>query len=261
MPADAKRSISGRRSVAPPSAREVVQVTMPEAAQPRLFKLKRSPPDGRDLRFSRKMSATALPASVDMTPLLPPALDQGDIGSCAAHAGGLALRYLYKKQVGQDWMPSRLALYFVTRVFTTGDAPEEDSGCYLRDICKAVAKYQLPPEIYWRYDVSKYAQPPPFLQQGEIAPAPLVEYRSVPLDEYSLKTALAEKNPIIIGIALYDSFMTSTVAMTGTVPMPQSTEQCLGGHAVLLVGWTAATTYTPSRWVVRNSCTLIGVHA
>ncbi|KAG5192184.1 papain cysteine protease family protein [Tribonema minus] len=209
--------------------------------------VKPSPEDTRDYKFKAKTTYSNLPTSVDLTLLLPPALDQGALGSCAANAGSVALRFLYKKQIAQDWLPSRLALYYVTRVYMTGDAPDEDTGCYLRDLCKAMSRYQLPPEIYWRYDISKFALPPPFLQADELAPAPLVEYRAVNRDEFSLKSALAERNVVIVGIAVYESFMTPLVASTGVVPMPKPGEQCLGGHGCLLIGFTVST------WVLRNS--------
>lgn len=262
------RNIRARRSspftpvaVRPPTEEELAHIVMPEAAQAKFLLLKPSPPDARDLKQRVSMNYTNLPISVDLTPLLPPAMDQGGIGSCAAHAAGLALRYLYKKQLSQDWMPSRLALYYVTRVYMTGDAPTEDTGCYMRDVCKAVAKYNLPPEVYWRYDESKFTLPPPYLQQNEMAPLPLIEYRAVDRTEYALKFVLSQRLPVILGIALYESFMSPTVAATGTVPMPSvSTEQCLGGHAVVLVAYNS-TSFTcrnswSSGWGYRGNFTL-----
>jgi hypothetical protein len=253
-----RRNIRHRRDAAadlcktvevPPTEEELAAVVMPAAAHPRFLNLKPSPPDERDLKMHHfSTSFTAIPPALDLTPFLPPALDQGEIGSCAANASGLALRYLYKKQLQQDWMPSRLAIYYVTRVYMTGDAPGDDSGCVLRDVCKAVAKYTLPPEMYWKYDTSKFSLPPPYLQANEQAPTPLIEYRAVSLTEYALKAALALRFPVVIGIALYDS-MTAAVAASGVVPMPNlATDQPIGGHAVLLVGYTASGT-----WIVRNS--------
>ena len=65
----------------------------------------------------------------------------------------------------------------------------------------------------------------------------------------AMKGCLAAGNPIVIGFAVYDSFESDRVARTGVVPMPKRKEQMLGGHAVLIVGYTSAT----KRFLVRNS--------
>ncbi|HEY8875793.1 MAG TPA: C1 family peptidase, partial [Desulfosporosinus sp.] len=62
------------------------------------------------------------------------------------------------------------------------------------------------------------------------------EYHRV-TDLTSLKSALAEGYPVVIGIDVYASFESTQVAQTGLVPIPNSGEQLLGGHAVLAVGY------------------------
>ena len=52
-----------------------------------------------------------------------------------------------------------------------------------------------------------------------------------------------------MGIALFDSFESQQVAETGMVPMPQSNEQCIGGHAVCVVGYDNS----KQMFLVRNS--------
>jgi C1A family cysteine protease len=54
----------------------------------------------------------------------------------------------------------------------------------------------------------------------------------------SMKNLLLSKQPIMIAIAVYDSFMTDAVAITGMVPMPDLTiENCQGGHELCVVGY------------------------
>src|SRR6185369_4893812 len=65
----------------------------------------------------------------------------------------------------------------------------------------------------------------------------------------AMKGCLAAGNPIVIGFAVYESFESDQVARTGVVPMPKKREQMLGGHAVLIVGYTSST----RRFLVRNS--------
>jgi C1A family cysteine protease len=62
-----------------------------------------------------------------------------------------------------------------------------------------------------------------------------------------IKRALAAGYPIVFGISVYDSFESDAVAKNGVVPMPKKTEKLLGGHAILMSG------YTKSRVKFRNS--------
>jgi C1A family cysteine protease len=64
-----------------------------------------------------------------------------------------------------------------------------------------------------------------------------------------MKTCLASGFPIVVGIAVYSSFESGTVAKTGVVPMPKSNEECLGGHAVVCVGYDDKA----QTWIMRNS--------
>jgi C1A family cysteine protease len=60
---------------------------------------------------------------------------------------------------------------------------------------------------------------------------------------------LSDGFPFVLGISVYDSFMTQKVATTGIVEMPARTENLLGGHAVMAVGFDQAT----RRFIIRNS--------
>ncbi len=81
------------------------------------------------------------------------------------------------------------------------------------------------------------------------------EYHRV-ADLYALKAALAEQQPVVIGMQIYESFESEEVARTGRVPVPKkSRERILGGHAMLAVGYKDRTSSTPGQGVVivRNS--------
>jgi hypothetical protein len=113
--------------------------------------LYRSPPDARDDVYT---PGTAFPASVDLTHKLPPAIDQGTVGPGAVSAACVALQYLVKLAGGGDFLISRIALYYATRVYV-GDGSTE---CCLRNVCKAMSKYLIHPEHYWSYTVSRFAE-------------------------------------------------------------------------------------------------------
>ena len=55
--------------------------------------------------------------------------------------------------------------------------------------------------------------------------------------------------PFVVGITVYNSFENATVNRSGIVPMPpvNKFDKILGGHAVLVCG------YTTTHWICRNS--------
>ncbi|KAG5182904.1 papain cysteine protease family protein [Tribonema minus] len=206
------------------------------------YGLVKQKPDDRDYQFVAA-SRKSLPAAVDLrtTGYVPPVMDQGSAGTCSAHATASALRFLLRKEKLQDFPPSRLFLYYVTRVYVEGVSPSEDSGCALRDVAKAIATYHVCNERYMEYDDTKIAEQPPALAVANARLHTTFTYRAVQQSLSALKGALASGYPVVVGIQVYDSFETEEVARTGVVPMPAEGEQCLGGHAVYLVAFEDAT--------------------
>ena len=64
-----------------------------------------------------------------------------------------------------------------------------------------------------------------------------------------MKGCLAEGYPFVFGFTVYDAFESDEVAKSGKLNLPKKTEQCVGGHAVLAVGYDDAA----KRFIVRNS--------
>jgi C1A family cysteine protease len=53
-----------------------------------------------------------------------------------------------------------------------------------------------------------------------------------------MKQQLLAREPLLIGVALYESFESQAVAATGVVPMPHvAVEEALGGHEMCVVGF------------------------
>jgi hypothetical protein len=182
-----------------------------------------------------------------MTPSLVPALDQGKLGSCSVNAACMALQYIIKRDGGGDFLTSRLALYYATRVYIGRERPDQDAGCDLRSMCKALSRYRMWPEQYWSYTVTRFAEEPPGFSSSLIAMTPLVQYRAVKRDVYHMQAALNNHTPIIAGIRVYESFLSTRVACTGDVDLPEPGEPCLGGRACLVCG------YDSRGWICRNS--------
>jgi Cysteine protease len=195
--------------------------------QDRKYPLKRQPVDERDLKFSVS-EAAVLPEKVDLREHCPPVFDQGRLGSCTANAGVAAFMMLKST----DTEHSRLYQYYMERYIegTTG----EDAGAYMRDIGKSLRRYGVCTEPLWPYIEKKYTEDPPDSADNEAGNYKISAYRSV-TGVSGIKYQLAAGTPVMIGIEVYPSF--ETVTSDGVVPMPGKKETCLGGHAVLAVGY------------------------
>jgi C1A family cysteine protease len=114
---------------------------------------------------------------------------------------------------------------------------------------KVVQTMGICPETEEPYDITKFTQSPTQQDLADAQKYKISEYHRVN-DLTMLKTALAEGQPVVIGINVYSSFESNEVATTGIVPMPNTeTEQLLGGHAVLVVGYDETKEWA----IVRNS--------
>jgi hypothetical protein len=191
-----------------------------------------------------------LPPTFDLriaTNCIPPILNQFSLGSCASNELSNALRFCLAKEKQNIWQPSRLYLYYFGRLFE-GSPVTEDTGTSITGLCSAVVKYGVCSEINWPYTISKFATQP---SRDAILAAHMhctgYSFINVPQDLVHMKQALLNY-PIIIGIQVYSSFESDTVAKTGIVPMPDTTnEVLLGGHAVNIVAYSDVTqTFTCS---------------
>ncbi|HJY83522.1 MAG TPA: C1 family peptidase [Candidatus Binatia bacterium] len=217
-------------------------------------------PDHRDHRYSAPLQIlAALPTKVDLRPQCPPVYDQLHIGSCTANAIAGAIEFDRLKQKLQDFTPSRLFIYYNERAME--HTVNSDSGAYIRDGVKSVARLGDCPEDQWPYDGNPYPTQPGFPANERLTQRPpqscyanalkykAVSYQRVARTLSQMKGCLASGYPFVFGFTVYESFMSDEVARTGDAPMPASTEQVEGGHAVLAVGYDDAT----QRFIFRNS--------
>jgi hypothetical protein len=211
-------------------------------------------PDDRDYRLTEHVRlplATALPARVDLRAtgyLSDPILDQGQLGSCTAHAIASAIQYTQRASGLPVFLPARLALYYWERVIE--GSTREDAGAELRDGLKVVAGQPgYVDEALWPYDVERFTVAPPAYVVDHARQDHVTKYMRVDVSAAALKQALAAAYPVVVGFDVYESFELDSVAQTGEVPMPARTEAILGGHAVLCVGYDDST----QRFLCRNS--------
>ncbi|NJC74006.1 C1 family peptidase [Planosporangium thailandense] len=206
-------------------------------------------PDQRDHLFAAPPTVLAtLPPAVDLRDQCPKEIyDQGQLGSCTANAIAAAFEFGLLKQKLTDFMPSRLFIYYNERVME--GTVDSDSGAMIRDGIKSVSKQGVCAETTWPYDIARFTDQPPHSCYQEALGNRVTSYQRIIQSLSQLKGCLAHGYPFVFGFRVYESFESEEVARTGDVPMPQATEQALGGHAVLAVGYDDAT----ARFLVRNS--------
>lgn len=194
-------------------------------------------PDQRDFKFRLTDDAVgALPPVVDLRDKCPPVFNQGALGSCTANAIAGALEFDRMKQGLPDWIPSRLFIYYNERAME--GTIREDAGAMIRDGIKSVHKLGAPRESLWPYYIGKFARKPTARAYRAAKTHPSLLYQRVE-QAWELLTAAIALNqlPVVFGFTVYESFESAAVAKSGIVPMPKTSEQVVGGHAVCAVGY------------------------
>merc|ERR1712159_536359 len=220
----------------------------------RRYGWRRQLPDRRDHYYAATAPADAepLPSKVDLreTKLLPDVYNQGALGSCTANALAGAFEYNERKSGygSQEFMPSRLFIYYNERKME--DSVSRDAGGALRDGIKSINVTGVCHETQWPYDVSRFTEEPSQACYTAALQEKALRYRRVAQTEHDMKCALHdEQQPVVFGFSVYDSFESAEVKQTGRMPLPKPGEKCLGGHAVLCVGYDD----DEQSFIVRNS--------
>jgi C1A family cysteine protease len=210
-------------------------------------------PDARDYKFTSTLNI-ALPLAVNLrTKYNTPIYDQGNLGSCTANAAAALYNTVRKIKGLADYGPSRLFIYYNTRVLQ--NTVNYDSGASIRLTLKAASRpsgWGAPKEALWPYNISKFTTRPPIAAYTEGQKHYITTYTSIPYTSniaaniIAVKNAVANNKPVIIGFSVYSSFY--NIGRSGIMTVPNiATEQYLGGHAVLIVG------YTSNSFIIQNS--------
>ena len=190
---------------------------------------------------SEVVSTDQLPESVDLRSKCLPVYDQGQLGSCSANAIAGAIEFL---QPG--FMPSRLFIYYNER--SIEGTTDQDAGAEITDGVKSIVTTGVCSETDWPYDISKFTQKPSDNCYSDAKNDILSQYLQIN-GVQEMKSCLAQGFPFVFGFAVYESFESAQVASTGVMPIPNSNEQCLGGHAVMACGYDS----TKGIFIVKNS--------
>ncbi len=213
----------------------------------RVYGWKPDIPDQRDLRYAAFYKIPRkLPPKADLRSLCPAVEDQGDLGSCTAHALTGALEVLERINGLPVEQMSRLFVYYNERALE--NSISSDSGAMLRDGIKTLVKQGACTEKKWPYVIAKFKAKPTPACFKEALDHQITDYQRIDTVD-QMRACLADGFPFVFGFSVYESFETQAVAKTGNAPMPKPKERMLGGHAVLGVGYDD----TKKRFIVRNS--------
>jgi C1A family cysteine protease len=212
------------------------------------YLLKKSSFDIRDLKYENVLDN--LPSRINLCTNIPDALNQGKLASCALNATSNFLKYLLIKEDLPVFQPSRLFLYYNTRVHIENSSQYDDTGVALRSVCKALKKYHVCDEEICPYDIAKFSETPSSIAYENSNLHQSVLYKSVPQNLSYIKSVLASGYLLLVGIEIYESFDSILTINTGVITFPNlETEKKKGQHAILLVGYDDST----QKFIFQNS--------
>ena len=172
-------------------------------------------------------------------------LDQGALGSCVVNSFASIINSYYNVNT------SRLYHYYICRVGTNNLA-NEDSGLDLLQSIPLLQSYGLVAETFCPYNTRNYSISPPLIAYKNADTTKAFKIVPISQTETAIKTSLSNSFFVMLGIMVYDSFLSSQVALNGLVPMPDtSKEKIQGGHCIHIVGWCVINNV--SYFIIRNS--------
>lgn len=206
----------------------------------------KSPPDHRDFGAASAPLAKALPSVVDLSNYCGPVFDQGNEGSCTANAGAGNFEFLLRKFHNDDTILSRAFLYYQERLLD-GSIGEGDCGSTGRSSCKAMNKFGVCAESDMPYVAGSFDLAPSAAQLAAARKFVSGAYHALNTVA-DIKSCLASGFPALLGFVVYESFEMGW-STPGYMPIPKPTEEILGGHETLIIGYDDS----KSACLVRNS--------
>ena len=204
-------------------------------------------PDHRDLLYSAiAPRVRKLPRKIDLQANCSPVEDQGQLGSCTANSLVGALEFLENKDGTSFVDLSRLFIYYNERVIE--GTIDQDSGAFIRDGIKSLAKQGVCPESDWPYKIARFRKRPSVSCYRTAKKHRIISYHRInTVDE--MRSCLTDGFPFVFGFTVYESFESQKVAKSGVVDLPAAKEKVVGGHAVMGVGYDDS----KKRFLIRNS--------
>ncbi len=222
------------------------------ASQPvHYYGAKRDSPDPRDYKM-KEFASEEIPSKATTELRVPFVYNQGHLGSCTANAVCAAYAIDLEKEGKQVFIPSRLFVYYNTRV--REETVCEDSGATLRETVKAFAKLgvcyeERPrrnecPRPFWSYDRCKtrFKQKPPPECYGAAKGNTVCRYESLKdhtkIDQ--IRACLDQEYPLVFSFQVFKQSFEKKARVGGIMCMPGPDDTHVDNHAVVAVGYNDA---------------------
>lgn len=214
------------------------------ASLPRRFalgaSLERIPRPKLAFRFNVPAAGVVVPPNVNLIAEMPPVRDQGQRGTCVAHAA-LAIVEQYQGTQNSYQDMSEQFLYWDCK---QNDGQPEAEGTFLAIALPLLERDGCCRETTWPYvpnpiPGNESQDPPPAGAQAEalnyrVSP----NHQLAPTAAQDLKNELARDRCVAFDIPVFNSwYQSSEVARTGELTVPIPGESPVGGHAMCLVGY------------------------
>ncbi len=201
------------------------------------------PLDRRDWEFDKLgLGSTSNLDQASLEGHVPIVLNQGSTSSCVMQTFGSAI-HIMESRAGLPFMPVSMRFGYYNSRRMHG-AHNRDSGTHLRSCAKAMDRFGLADDKYWKWSSSRFAinKRPSFAAYMRAHPRRGGKY--VKIFDYGQRrieaicTAISEGYPVGFGTALERSFQTSRGAEF--INRPAKSAKLIGRHAMLIVGYKYA---------------------
>ena len=174
-----------------------------------------------------------------------PVWDQGQEGSCTAHATCTALFNINFVEWKDHFNPSRSYVYNTTRQYAH-DSLTKDTGAFVFDACAAVERARICSLDAFPYSAATFQIAPPLSAIKSAATTPWQPFDFVclmsnepttPDDFIKIKNALSHNCAVVFGFYVYRDVMEAAGREPYVLKTPQTSAKCIGAHCVCLVGY------------------------
>lgn len=205
------------------------------------------------LKHSSKGENFTLSTSCDNSQYVTGIPDQGRVGACTSYSATTAMEFVRKRDgLGTLNLSERFlyegnllwdrGIHDLSKATTQDYIQLQDVGSFTSTsigvLCTSgICTLQLAPVN--NQDFSTFQRP---LTQEQLNNAKnhmtlQTTVKSLNNDLNTIKSAIANKYPVIFGVPIYSSAFTQRVQSTGKIPMPGPKDVLQGGHALCMVGY------------------------
>ncbi|MED3391341.1 C1 family peptidase [Bacillus thuringiensis] len=191
---------------------------------------------------------STLPNHINLREYFPEVRSQGKFGTCVPFAMTALREYYIAKDAGARGTD---ITYLSPAYMYYPNGPHD--GMYIESALEVLKRSDVPPETERLYDVNsenieQFKQPITPTQKENALPYRISGYQVIRETNmvHKIKQALANLNPVLIGINVYPNF--DATPTSGIIP-PVTEKKSRGGHALVVVGYDE----TNQWFIVRNS--------